>query len=171
MIIKHRCEICDMPCKRTFSRVICSDKCRIFAYIKKKEDGCWVWTGKKGQDMYGQISVNGKRKRAHRVSFELFKEKILPGMLILHSCHNTLCVNPDHLRQGTVKENSNDMIAASRSLIGEKSRRAKLKEQDVKKIKELDKQGFCRLSIAKQYGITRECISSIILGKSWKHIN
>jgi hypothetical protein len=59
---------------------------------------CWEWTGFKSDDGYGQISLNGKSAKAHRVSYELFVGPIPKGHQIDHMCRNHACVRPDHLQ-------------------------------------------------------------------------
>lgn len=66
---------------------------------------CWVWTGSKDKDGYGQVSLNNKTHLAHRISYELFNDTIPNGLTIDHLCKNTSCVNPDHLEIVTIKEN------------------------------------------------------------------
>jgi hypothetical protein len=70
-----------------------------------KTDSCWVWTGSKSRQGYGQFTVNYKNWRVHRLSYWL-KNGNLPDILVLdHLCRNKLCVNPDHLELVTNKEN------------------------------------------------------------------
>ena len=70
-----------------------------------KTESCWIWLGgtKRG---YGKILTGKKQSRAHRVSFEIHKGPILEGLVIDHICRNKLCVNPDHLRQVTIAQNT-----------------------------------------------------------------
>ena len=90
----------------------CSEKCRFMNKVDiSEETGCWTWKGhiqsKKGG--YGTFAPIGERSGlAHRASFRLFKGNLDDGLFVLHSCHNTICVSPDHLRQGTPQDNSND---------------------------------------------------------------
>jgi HNH endonuclease len=78
---------------------------------KRREDpsGCWIWTGAVGQGKgdlsYGQIWMNGKLRRAPRVSHELFVGPIPDGATIDHLCRTPLCVNPNHLEAVSVREN------------------------------------------------------------------
>ena len=41
--------------------------------------------------------INGDVFLAHRVVYELIKNKIPRGMVLDHLCRNILCVNPEHL--------------------------------------------------------------------------
>ena len=74
--------------------------------IKTSGAGCWEWTGVKNHAGYGSIVVNGKKLLAHRYSYELLVGTIKPGMVIDHKCRNRSCVNPYHLEQATLKDNS-----------------------------------------------------------------
>lgn len=76
--------------------------------VKEKGTECWKWTGavfQKPYGNYGQLRFGTKVKRAHRVSYEFYKGTIKRGLEIDHLCHNTLCVNPDHLEAVTHTEN------------------------------------------------------------------
>lgn len=77
---------------------------------------CWVWTGKVragGSHAYPHINVwrDGSHKtlKAHRVMMEEVLDRPLgPWVEVDHLCHNTLCVNPDHLREATFVQNQNN---------------------------------------------------------------
>jgi hypothetical protein len=79
-----------------------------------KTESCWIWTGYKQSNGYGQIGVNYKNKLAHRVSYEIHIGKIPDGFLVRHSCDNPSCVNPSHLLLGTQKQNLEDMYFRER---------------------------------------------------------
>ena len=55
---------------------------------------------------YGVTQADGKFWRAHRLSYTMAKGPIPDGMQIMHTCHNPACVNPDHLKPGTARENA-----------------------------------------------------------------
>ncbi len=69
---------------------------------------CWEWLGQIGKNGYGAFGQ--KKKSAHRSSFVLSKGQ--PRNLVLHKCNNKKCCNPDHLYDGTYKENTRDAIRA-----------------------------------------------------------
>ena len=75
---------------------------------------CWVWT-RDCRNSYGRFVVDGKTVAAHRFSYSLAIGPIPPGYVIDHRCHTTLCVNPDHLRAVTQKQNAENRRGASRT--------------------------------------------------------
>ena len=67
--------------------------------------GCWLWTGCCISSGYGQISLGGKVRYAHRTYYELVKGPIAKGLYLDHKCRVRCCVNPDHLEVVTNREN------------------------------------------------------------------
>lgn len=67
--------------------------------------GCRLWAGKttkgRGAHLYGRINlwIAGKVRvrRVHRVAWTEWRGEIPEGFEIDHKCHNTLCINFDHL--------------------------------------------------------------------------
>ena len=94
--------------------------------------GCWNWTGTKNAKGYGRIAgeINGQRVAesgrqmlAHRVSWMLHAGPIpqgpgAHGTVIMHTCDNPGCVNPQHLRLGTQADNVKDMVKKGRKVSG-----------------------------------------------------
>jgi hypothetical protein len=79
---------------------------------------CWVWQGGKNNINYGMMRDGKKMRTVHRVSYEEHSQTKIPiGMSILHSCDNTLCANPSHLRIGTHQQNMQDMHAKGRAKV------------------------------------------------------
>ena len=79
-------------------------------WILAEETGCWIWMGAPDVTTgYGSISeptATGFRKiMAHRASWFLHRGPIPDGMHIDHVCRVRMCVNPDHLRVVTPKQN------------------------------------------------------------------
>ena len=76
------------------------------------EDGCWVWNWSVETKGYATVLFNGRRCKAHRVTYELANGPIPEGQIIRHLCSNPSCINPHHLKAGTHRENSIDMVNA-----------------------------------------------------------
>lgn len=66
---------------------------------------CRIWTGADTGNGYGVMSISGKTVLAHRMAFELAHGSIMDGLVIDHICHIRACINPDHLRAVTQKQN------------------------------------------------------------------
>lgn len=146
---------------------------------------CWEWQGTKDKDGYGQLSYDGRLQRAHRVSYTIAVGPIPNGMQILHSCDNPPCVNPQHLRPGTPKENTQDAVIRGRMARGERQGththpetvrrgeqhlKAKLTEAQVIEILAVPNGDHLQNSLSLQYGVDRCTINDIFKGRTWKHI-
>ena len=141
---------------------------RFWGNIKKRDD-CWIWQGTKIVGGYGHITINGNSHLTHRLAYELYYKKPIPkGKMVLHSCHNRDCINPEHLRIGTHADNTQDMMEANRQARGEEDGNAKLSIPEVKKIKGLLGSGeFTHKQIAGMFNVGRSTISDIRKGRTW----
>lgn len=89
---------------------------RFYETIEQGTNGCWLWTGVRDWHGYGQLTVGGKRTRAHRYIYEAVVGKIPDGLQIDHLCFNKACVNPKHLEAVTNRENISRARARARVL-------------------------------------------------------
>lgn len=146
---------------------------RFFRKVNKTET-CWLWTGNKRPNGYGSIQEGGKGSRtisAHRLSYQMHKGEIPDGMVVMHSCDNSVCVNPQHLSLGTYKENTHDMITKGRKRIvapkGIGNGKAKLNDSLVGYIRQSDKN---TASIARELSLSANCIRDVRTGRTWSHV-
>lgn len=136
----------------------------------REDDECIEWGKAHNKEGYGRKRVNGKLEYVHRLAFEEHNGR-KPVGLVRHTCDNPKCYNPNHLIDGTHKQNSEDMVARGRSTRGERHRNVILGESDVREIRELYRgSGMMVKDIATLYGVKRQTITSIGKGKSWKHV-
>ncbi len=77
--------------------------------------GCLLWLGAPVRDGYGQLSVNGRLIRAHRLAWEVAHGPVHPNLCVLHSCDTPACINPAHLFVGTRLDNARDRKAKGRN--------------------------------------------------------
>lgn len=108
------------------ARRYCSNFCksrkglrdRLIAKSRTTTAGCWEWTGSKDKDGYGRLVQTrcGVRSsfRVHRASYTTFNGPVPAEALVLHSCDNPSCINPDHLRVGTPADNMADKMERGR---------------------------------------------------------
>jgi hypothetical protein len=90
---------------------------RFWSRVDRSGD-CWLWTGARHPFGYGMV-VLGRRWYAHRLAWTLSNGPIPAGMCVLHRCDNPPCVNPTHLFLGTFRDNTADMHAKGRGIVGD----------------------------------------------------
>lgn len=81
-------------------------------FVKKgNPDECWEYMGYRNHLGYGKVSLNGKPVSAHRLAWERHNQSSIPlDMVVMHSCDNRACCNPNHLSIGTRQDNNIDSV-------------------------------------------------------------
>lgn len=141
--------------------------------IPEPNSGCWLWLRAASRG-YGAVRVGGKVMAAHRLSYALHKGDIPAGLFVLHNCDNPLCVNPDHLRVGTVKDNADDMVKrgrmnGGRGTAGELNGNRRFTLDQINEIREAHRSTGNYARLARQYGVARSTIRRICIGDRWKY--
>jgi HNH endonuclease len=145
---------------------------------------CWPYIGCiNRRSGYGSVSVGtNKSKGAHVMAFvlsggELTEEKTM----VLHSCDNPPCCNPNHLRAGDQRDNVRDAVSRGRHISplagrphlaarGSRHGKALLTEEIVAKIKIMRAKGATQKHLANTFGVSPGAIQRIVDGTSWKHV-
>jgi hypothetical protein len=149
---------------------------RFWSKVMYPEDQsyCWLWAGAVSKSGYGNYYNTG----THRFAYRDAKGAIPKGCVIMHSCDNKLCVNPNHLSIGTYKDNSIDMRNKKRNAVfkGESHGNSKLTEADVIYIKAIYKKGNRwnpgnADDLAARFNITKNYVSELCRGYKWKHLD
>jgi len=138
---------------------------------KLSDDECWEWKAYISPDGYGKFkSTHGQL--AHRYSFFHHNPSDDHDMskLVMHSCDNRKCVNPNHLSLGTHKDNSGDMVKKGRQGTwehkGSKHPRAKINEALAKNIY-LAKGKY--KEIAEYFNVNYSTVLDVKSGRRWRH--
>lgn len=79
---------------------------RFRAKTKPLDNGCVEWTGAKNSRGCGRFGLKGRTYFAHRVAYAMSHGSCDPELLVDHKCHNTSCVNAEHLQLVTSQQNS-----------------------------------------------------------------
>lgn len=138
------------------------------------DNECWNWIASKVKKGYGMVSIklDGKWKSipAHRYIF-YFINGVFPEV-VRHLCHNPSCCNPQHLIGGTYVDNMSDMRSANRQKYaqGEQTNKNILSNEDVIRIRKRFINGEGPTKIARDYPVTKSCISRITRNEGWKNL-
>ena len=73
--------------------------------VHNRSSGCWEWVGTLHNAGYGFIGIKSIMYLAHRVTYQIWKGKIVPPLEIDHLCRNRKCCNPAHLEAVTRRVN------------------------------------------------------------------
>lgn len=123
---------------------------------------CWPWTGKVAANGRPYFTVDGKKRLAYDIVRELVTGKPLePGKMNRHTCDNKICCNYTHIIVGTHEENMTDM---------KERERHGLTHHAVRAIRRALEAGQTQQAIAELFGVSRENISAIATGRTYKHV-
>lgn len=130
---------------------------------------CWPWRLAGDRNGYGGARWHGAQMRAHRIAFML-ANNYLPA-LVMHTCDNPPCCNPNHLVAGTQKTNAEDRSVKGRGVRGSEVNTSKLSEAQVREIRSRDVSvRGAKAALAREFGITKTSLGLILSGKHWKHV-
>lgn len=119
--------------------------------------GCWLWEGATDRIGYGKVKFNKKTVGAHRASFLAHGGSLMPGQCVLHSCDVPQCINPSHLRAGSLVENAREAAARGRL-----RSRGRITDQEKHHVLRLKDEGFSQTKIASQVGIDVSTVRKIV---------
>lgn len=122
---------------------------------------CWPWKLKLNDKGLPYQSVNGKKRLAYRLTYELVHGTVPDDLVLRHSCDNPVCCNPYHLTPGTHQENMNDM---------KERERHGLPHHTVRAIRKLGAEKVTHKEIAERYGIARTTVTDIINRRYYQHV-
>lgn len=140
----------------------------IFARVTPEPNaGCWLWVGNVSPKGYGQMTVQGRTRGAHRLAFEAVHGPQPSHVCVCHRCDVPSCCNPDHMFPGSHADNAADRGRKARGHrpTGERNANARLSAADVAAIRASDEPGTV---LAARYGVSRATVSMIRNHKTWR---
>jgi len=148
---------------------------RFWANVEKKsDDECWPWIGStargRGFIGIGELGVNFRNHIASRVSYVIHHGNIPAGLIVRHKCDNGICVNPNHLEIGTMRDNYHDASTRHGFMIGEKNFVSKYSDAQIMDVKIRHKNGERLCDISRATGVPVNSAWNAINGISWRHI-
>ncbi|MEU5660142.1 HNH endonuclease [Streptomyces sp. NPDC047737] len=135
---------------------------------------CWLWTASTTDWGYGKLRAQSRWCTAHRRSYEMAYGAIPEGLFVCHRCDTPACVRPDHLFLGTPQQNTQDMHLKGRAgatgSSGARNPCAALTDDQVLAIRQRFEDGELIADMAVEFNVHRASISSIVNGRTWKHL-
>lgn len=127
------------------------------------------WTGYRMKNGYGLIrtttNASDPQTLAHRAAWIVERGEIPAGRVVMHTCDNPACVNIDHLKIGSHKENTADMVSKRRHGWRNGTAWQKLSKENYEQIKSLYRDRLTQQLIADKFGVSRPLVSMIVNGK------
>lgn len=153
---------------------------RIWSKVDKGDgSGCWLWTGPKNNHGYGVlrlVRVPGAKRRgefAHRLAWEI-THGAPSALCVLHRCDTPACVRPEHLFEGTKRDNSRDMVAKGRQKHGPCIGNAGLGNSSAKVTPDMAREmrrqrmaGIPLRDIEERFGVASPTLHAVLSGRHW----
>lgn len=136
---------------------------------------CWEWRGLVNKTHgYGYMTAAKKKYRVHKFSYMLHAgtTEVKGALIVMHSCDNRICVNPEHLSLGTNAQNMKDASERGRMEHGSKRHCAKLDDDKVREIRaKYAAGGITQKALGAEYGVRQYVIWLIVHRERWKHVS
>jgi DNA-binding transcriptional regulator YiaG len=119
-----------------------------------------------------QVFQDGKCVLVRRLAYELHRGELSSARYLVPRCGNEVCINPQHQKALTKRENASRTGKISsrapgrpQKIAATKRKRSKLTPEAIKEIREGEhKQGV----LAQRHGISQSMVSQIQRGKAWR---
>jgi len=136
---------------------------RIVGNITIDKNGCWIWNGNPRENGYCRTSFRRKCWYLHRLSYWAFVGDVLGDGCVCHSCDVRACCNPNHLFQGTHKDNMSDAVKKGRQAKGFDLPQTKLTDLDKEQIIARASSGELYDKIGNDYGVCRQLVGQLAI--------
>lgn len=143
-------------------------KSYIESRVNKSNGDHWLWQGKLSLNGYGKTKY---KIESHRLAYMVYtnSNRLQRSQIVRHKCKEKSCVNPEHLELGDAKANAADRLRDGTQTMGETHPLARISNQVAKCIKDSKGKGTVK-ERSEQFGVTKNIVTHIDLGLTWKHI-
>jgi len=92
-------------------------------------DNCLQWAGAVTSSGYGLVGIpkTGRTMLVHRLAFILLNGEVPSSQVVMHSCSNKLCINPQHLSLGSYGDNLRTAWSKHERVFGESQLQTKIR--------------------------------------------
>jgi hypothetical protein len=127
---------------------------------------CINYKGKIAKNGYGRTPSRGRSNcgYAHREALEIHMGRAVEGV-VMHTCDNRACINPEHLREVTQRENLIDMYRKARHK--PRPGAGKLGPREARIIYAMAQCGYSMRNIGAVFGVTNSSVFRIKRGLNW----
>lgn len=87
---------------------------RISAGTEQQGD-CLVWVGSSDSSGYGTMFFQTRTIQPHRAAWALRHGFLSKDVLVIHTCENPLCCNPDHMFTGQQPDIAKYLVSVNRA--------------------------------------------------------
>jgi DNA-binding transcriptional regulator YiaG len=139
-------------------------------FSRLSDNECWPWLACTCQG-YGHIRHEGKIQKAHRLMYIDAKGPIPEGQIVMHTCDNRRCINPNHLVAGTVKDNNIDRDKKGRQISkrGELHGMSKLKTAQAAEIVAFRDEIALKVDeFSERFAVSKTTVRDVLSGRIWR---
>jgi hypothetical protein len=123
---------------------------------------------------YGTLRYRNESVLAHRAAYAVDHDVLRDGLVVRHVCDRRQCVEPTHLLEGSLAQNSRDMWERGRQprvgVKGEANKRAVLTADLVATMRRAVRSGTGLREVARLYGHEYSTVRAAVTGKTWRHL-
>ena len=144
---------------------------RVALYSEPAANGCVIWRGMTVTRGYPVVSLKFKIYSVRRLVLGWKGGALAPNQVVLASCGNRLCVNPDHLSAGSHADAYHRSGNAERIVMrGQKNGQSKLNPESVRSIRRLRAEGVSSGLLAATLGVSVAAIHKVEKRETWAHV-
>lgn len=141
----------------------------------RSSEACWPWPKSLDEYGYGKCYMGdrGGKMIASRAVYEHFVGPLIKTLVVMHTCDNPRCVNPEHLMLGSVADNNRDAHRKGRqpSRRGGRNPSSKLSEDAVRFIRSADvSQRGAKAALARLFAVSPATITLVLKSANWKDL-